>query len=189
MVQLRIAETEKYAHVTFFFNAGEENPYPGEDRILIPSPKVHTYDLKPEMAAAEVTEKLIQAINSKKYDLIVVNYANGDMVGHSGKMTAAIKAVESLDNCLSQLSQAIKETNGTLLITADHGNVECMFDHQYNNPHTAHTTNPVPLVIVANKFFQSKLKLAKGNLSDIAPTILKMMNIKQPDEMTGKSII
>ena len=187
--QLRIAETEKYAHVTFFFNGGKEDLYPNEDRILVPSPKVRTYDLKPEMSAVEVTEKLIEAINSKKYDLIVVNYANGDMVGHSGKIEAAIKAVESIDNCLNQLYQATKQNDGILIITADHGNVECMFDQEHDNFHTAHTNNPVPFIIVKNDLFQSKIKLSPGNLSDVAPTILKIMHIKQPSEMTGKSLI
>ncbi len=187
--QLRMAETEKYAHVTFFFNGGMEDPYPGEDRILVPSPKVKTYDLQPEMSAFTLTDKLIESIASKKYDLIVINYANGDMVGHSGKLTAAIEAVEVLDNCLAKIYQQIKKTNGALLITADHGNVECMFDQDHHGPHTAHTTNPVPFLLVANNLFQSKVKLESGNLSDIAPTILELMGIKQPKEMTGKSLI
>lgn len=187
--QLRIAETEKYAHVTFFFNGGKEDLYPGEDRILIPSPDVYTYDLQPEMSAAKVTDELIKAINDNVYDLIVVNYANGDMVGHSGKMEAAVKAVETLDKCLNKLYLEIMKTNGILIITADHGNVEYMFDEGNNVPHTSHTLNPVPFLLVANDLYWSKVKLAKGNLSDIAPTILKIMDIKQPSEMTGTSLI
>ena len=187
--QLRLAETEKYAHVTFFFNGGMEEPYPGEDRILVPSPNVRTYDLQPEMSAYEVTEHLTEAILAEKYDLIIVNYANGDMVGHSGKLDATIKAIETIDVCLDKIHSSIKEANGILLITADHGNVECMFDAENNNFHTSHTTNPVPFVLVANNLFNSKLTLSKGNLSDIAPTIVKLMQIKQPEEMTGKSLI
>ena len=187
--QLRISETEKYAHVTFFFNGGMEENYPGEDRILVPSPNVHTYDLQPEMSSSLVTEELVKAIGSEKYDLIIVNYANTDMVGHSGKMDAAIKAVEAIDNCLEKIYQAIKQTNGMLMITADHGNVENMFDQMGGTPHTSHTTNPVPLVLVANDFAQSKVNLDKGNLSDIAPSILEAMNISKPQEMTGKSLL
>lgn len=187
--QLRIAETEKYAHVTFFFNGGVEDQYFREDRILIPSPKVRTYDLQPEMSARTLTDKLIEAIRLKKYDLIVINYANGDMVGHSGKLAAAIKAVEVLDECLGRIYQEISKTDGVLLVTADHGNVECMFDSEHLGPHTAHTINPVPFVLVANNLFQSKVKLNSGTLSDVAPTILKLMGIKQPKEMTGRSLI
>ena len=186
--QLRIAETEKYAHVTFFFNSGMEDNYPGEDRILVPSPNVRTYDLQPEMSAHLVTEELVKAINSKKYDLIIVNYANADMVGHSGKMDAAIKAVESIDQALSKIYEAIKQTEGMLMITADHGNVEYMFDQENKMQHTSHTTNPVPFVLVANNLFKSEAVLEKGNLSDIAPSILKAMNIAQPKEMTGHSL-
>ncbi len=184
MKQLHIAETEKYAHVTFFFNGGKEEPYLGEDRILIPSPQVHTYDLKPEMSAYEVTDELIKSLH--KYDFIVVNYANGDMVGHTGKMTAAIKAVETLDQCLEKLYQAIKATDGILMITADHGNVEYMFDEDNDIHHTSHTLNPVPFVLATNKFSLTK---KRGCLSDIAPTILQIMGIKQPAEMTGNSLI
>lgn len=186
--QLRIAETEKYAHVTFFFNSGKEDNYPGEDRILVPSPNVHTYDLQPEMSAQLVTQELIKSINSKKYDLIIVNYANTDMVGHSGKMDAAIKSVEAIDSCLSELYKAIKQTDGLLMITADHGNVEQMFNKSDKAPHTSHTTNPVPLVLVANNLEKIKVTITKGNLSDIAPSILKYMNITQPKEMTGRPL-
>jgi 2,3-bisphosphoglycerate-independent phosphoglycerate mutase len=186
--QLRIAETEKYAHVTFFFNGGREESYLGEDRILVPSLPVQTYDMQPEMSAFEVTEKLVAAIASNKYDLIVVNYANGDMVGHSGKMKASIEAVEALDACLKKVYHAIEKINGIMLITSDHGNVECVFDKKNNEPYTSHTTNPVPLVLAAKDLFQKNLILKKGNLSNIAPTILQIMKIKQPLEMTAKSL-
>lgn len=185
--QLRIAETEKYAHVTFFFNGGSEAVYEGEDRILVPSPKVATYDLQPEMSAPEVTDKLVAAIESGQYDLIVCNYANGDMVGHSGKLDAAIKAVEAIDNALGRLQQAIAKAGGVMLITADHGNAEKMEDHSsgQSQPHTAHTTNLVPLVISG----AGNLKLRDGVLADLAPTILHLMHQEQPAEMTGKNLI
>jgi len=187
--QLRIAETEKYPHVTFFFNGGKENPYPNEDRILVSSPNVLTYDLQPEMSAYEMTKHLTTAITTKKYDLIIINYANADMVGHSGNLDAAIKAVEVIDHCLKEIYSSIKETDFTMLVTSDHGNVEYMFDKENNTVHTSHTTNPVPLVLVAKNLFQSKLKLEKGSLRDIAPTILELMHIKKPQEMTGKSLL
>jgi len=183
--QLRIAETEKYPHVTFFFNGGEESLYPGEDRILVPSPKVETYDLKPEMSAYEVTDKLCKAIRSQKYDVIICNYANGDMVGHTGNINAAIKAVESLDNCIGKVSDAIKEIAGHMLITADHGNVELMMDEKNNQLHTQHTTNLVPFLYMGKKCSIKKT----GSLSDIAPTILYIMNEIPPEEMTGSSLI
>lgn len=186
--QLRIAETEKYAHVTFFFNGGREEKYHGEDRILIPSPKVSTYDLAPEMSAFEITEALIKAISSKKYDLIVVNYANCDMVGHSGKLGPAIKAVEIVDSCVKKIFQSIKEVDGVLIITSDHGNVEHMYDTNYNSVHTSHTTNPVPFYFVTDNSNYKNITLKNGNLSDIAPTILKLMNIQIPQEMTGKPL-
>ena len=183
--QLRIAETEKYPHVTFFFNGGEEDAYPGEDRILVPSPKVETYDLKPEMSAYEVTDKLCKAIISQKYDVIICNYANGDMVGHTGNINAAIKAIESLDNCIGKVSNAIKKVDGHMLLTADHGNVELMMDEKNNQLHTQHTTNLVPFL------YQGKRSSIKktGSLSDIAPTILYIMNEIPPKEMTGNSLI
>ena len=165
LTQLRIAETEKYAHVTFFFNGGEEKQYEGEDRILIPSPKVETYDLKPEMSALEVTEKVIEAIKSKKYDNIILNYANPDMVGHTGSLEAAIKAIETIDECLGRVLDAINEVNGVLLITADHGNSEQMIDYKTGEPHTAHTTNPVPLILVG----MENVQLKEGKLADLAP--------------------
>ncbi len=184
--QLRIAETEKYAHVTFFFNGGREEPFPGEDRILIPSPQVKTYDLKPEMSAFEVTEQLCQAIRSGKYDAIICNYANGDMVGHTGDFAASVKAVEAVDSCLKLIVEAILETDGQLLITADHGNVEQMLDPQTNQPLTSHTSGPVPLVYVGNKGFRF---VSEGSLSDIAPTLLTLMESPIPAEMTGKVLV
>ena len=184
--QLRIAETEKYAHVTFFFNGGEEKQYEGEDRILIPSPKVETYDMKPEMSAYEVTEKVVDAINSQKYNAIILNYANPDMVGHTGSLEAAIKAIEAIDECVGKVVEAILSNDGTLLITADHGNSEQMIDYKTGEPHTAHTTNPVPLILVSN---DNKYKIKTGRLADLAPTLLELMNIEKPKEMTGNSLI
>ena len=183
--QLRIAETEKYPHVTFFFNGGEEEVYPGEDRILVPSPKVETYDLKPEMSAYEVTDKLCTAIISQKYDVIICNYANGDMVGHTGNIIAAIKAIESLDKCIGQVSNSIKKIKGHMLITADHGNVELMMDEKNNQLHTQHTTNLVPFLYMGKECLINKT----GNLSDIAPTILHIMGEIPPKEMTGTTLI
>lgn len=185
LTQLRIAETEKYAHVTFFFNGGEEKQYIGEDRILIPSPKVETYDLKPEMSAYEVTEKVVDAINSKKYDCIILNYANPDMVGHTGSLEAAIKAIETIDECTQKVVEAVENQNGVLLITADHGNAEQMIDYKTGEPHTAHTTNPVPLILVG----MENTKLREGKLADLAPTMLQIMGLEKPEEMTGESII
>ncbi|MGL9731923.1 MAG: 2,3-bisphosphoglycerate-independent phosphoglycerate mutase [Wolbachia sp.] len=186
--QLRIAETEKYAHVTFFFNCGKEEPFPGEERILIPSPKVKTYDLQPEMSAFELTEKLVEKIYSQEFALIVVNYANPDMVGHTGNIKAAQKAVLAIDNCLMKVLNAVKEVDNTVLIvTADHGNVECMFDEENNTPHTAHTLNTVPFILCFDSY--NNLKLRDGKLSDIAPTILQLLGIKKPDEITSSSLI
>ena len=184
--QLRLAETEKYAHVTFFFNGGEEKQYEGEDRILVPSPKVETYDLKPEMSAYEVTEKVVEAIKSEKYDSIILNFANPDMVGHTGSVEAAVKALETIDECVIKVVSAINEVNGVLLITADHGNAEQMIDYKTGEPHTAHTTNPVPLAIVG---MPSNKKLKEGRLADLAPTMLDIMGIEKPEEMTGESLI
>jgi len=184
--QLRIAETEKYAHVTFFLNGGREEPFPGEDRILVPSPKVSTYDHKPEMSAYEVTGKLEEAIGSGKYDLIVANYANPDMVGHTGVMPAAIKAVDTIDECLGRLRTAIEKANGVMLLTADHGNIEMMKDPKTGEPHTAHTTFDVPIVVInAPKGIQ----LEDGRLADVAPTMLALMGIPQPAPMTGHSLL
>ena len=184
--QLRIAETEKYAHVTFFLNGGRELEFPGEDRILVPSPKVATYDKKPEMSALEVTEKLEKAIASGKYDLIVVNYANPDMVGHTGVMDAAVKAVETIDTCLGRLRAAVEKAGGVLLITADHGNVEMMKDPETGEPHTAHTTFDVPIIIAGAR---EKLRLANGRLADVAPTLLDLMGLEKPHAMSGRSLI
>ena len=183
--QLRIAETEKYAHVTFFFNGGEEKEYEGEDRILVPSPKVETYDLKPEMSALEVTDKVVEAINSGKYDSIILNYANPDMVGHTGSLEAAVKAVETIDGCVGKVVEAIEKQNGVLIITADHGNAEQMIDYKTGEPQTAHTTNPVPFILVGLE----GVKLKEGKLADLAPTMLDIMGLEKPQEMTGESLI
>ncbi|MBR3511984.1 MAG: 2,3-bisphosphoglycerate-independent phosphoglycerate mutase [Clostridia bacterium] len=184
--QLRIAETEKYAHVTFFFNGGKEEQYPGEDRILVPSPKVATYDLQPEMSCFEVKDKVVEAIKSRKYDSIILNFANPDMVGHTGSLEAAIKALEALDGCVKEIIDAINETNGVLLMTADHGNCEQMIDYESGEPHTAHTTNPVPLTIIG---IGNNKKVKEGRLADLAPTMLAIMGIEQPAEMTGENLI
>jgi len=185
--QLRIAETEKYAHVTFFFNGGEERPFPGEERILVPSPKVATYDLKPEMSAYEVTDKLVAAIGSGRFDFVVVNYANTDMVGHSGKLDPAIAAVEAVDRCLARLEQAILKAGGALLVTADHGNAEMMCDPLTGRPHTAHTLNRVPVVLLGAGAAVAALR--DGELADIAPTLLALLGMPQPKAMTGHSLI
>ena len=187
LTQLRIAETEKYAHVTFFFNGGEEKQYPGEDRILVPSPKVETYDMKPEMSAYEVTDKVCEALENDKYDVVILNFANTDMVGHTGSLQAAIKAVEAVDECVGKVVKIIEEKQGNLLITADHGNAEQMIDYKTGEPHTAHTTNPVPIILVtANKEYKLK---ENGKLADLAPTMIDLMGIKQPEEMTGESLL
>ena len=187
LTQLRIAETEKYAHVTFFFNGGEEKQYKGEDRILVPSPKVETYDMKPEMSAYEVTDKVCEALENDKYDVVILNFANTDMVGHTGSLQAAIKAVEAVDKCVGKIVKIIEEKQGNLLITADHGNAEQMIDYKTGEPHTAHTTNPVPIILVtANKEYKLK---ENGKLADLAPTMLDLMGIKQPEEMTGESLL
>ncbi len=182
--QLRIAETEKYAHVTFFMNGGEEQPFPGEDRILVPSPKVKTYDLQPEMSAPEVTDKLTAAITSGQYDLIIVNYANPDMVGHTGSMPAAIKAAETVDACVGRVEEAVKQMDGVMLITADHGNLEEMMDRSSGQAHTQHTTNPVPLLLTGGARTDA-YALSDGRLCDIAPTLLHFLGLPQPAEMTG----
>ena len=186
LTQLRIAETEKYAHVTFFLNGGREEPFAGEDRIMVQSPKVATYDLKPEMSAFEVTDKLDAAIASGKYDLIVVNFANPDMVGHTGILSAAEKAVMTIDQCLGRLRTAVEHAGGVLLITADHGNVEMMRDPETGEPHTAHTTFDVPIIVVNAP---RNAKLAAGSLADVAPTLLDLMGLPKPREMTGHSLL
>jgi 2,3-bisphosphoglycerate-independent phosphoglycerate mutase len=185
--QLRIAETEKYAHVTFFFNGGRETVFPGEERILVPSPKVPTYDRQPEMSAPEVTDKVVAAIRAGRFDVIVLNYANTDMVGHTGSIDAAIKAVETVDACLGRLSVAVEEAGGTLVITADHGNAEMMRDPDTGEPHTAHTTNPVPFIVVNPP--RAVRRLEDGRLSDVAPTLLDILGLARPAAMTGHSLI
>ncbi len=188
--QLRIAETEKFAHVTFFFNGGTESMYDGEERILIPSPDVATYNLKPEMSAPEVTDKLVDAITSNAFDLIVVNYANPDMVGHTGVLEAALKAVETIDICLGRLQAALNEVGGSMLVTADHGNIELMKNPETGGPHTAHTTNLVPFILIGeNRVSDRAVSLRPGALCDVAPTILSLMKLPQPEAMTGNSLI
>jgi len=184
--QLRIAETEKYAHVTFFFSCGREQEYPGETRILVPSPKVQTYDLKPEMSAVEVTDKLVAAIKNREFDAIICNFANGDMVGHTGVLEAAIKAVEVVDTCIGRILDALAEVNGTCLITADHGNCEQMLDPESGQPMTSHTNGPVPLIYVGAR--KAEL-LPDGSLCDVAPTMLAVMGLPQPAEMTGRALV
>ena len=185
MTQLRIAETEKYAHVTFFFNGGVEEPYKGEDRILVPSPKVATYDLQPEMSAIEVTDKVVEAIKSGKYDFIILNYANCDMVGHTGVFPAVVKAVETVDTCVGRFVDAIREVGGEVCITADHGNADKMMDYDNDQPFTKHTTNPVPFIVVSDRVKSVK----DGALCDIAPTLLTLAGVEIPSEMTGKNLV
>lgn len=184
--QLRIAETEKYAHVTFFFNGGVEKPFPGEERVLIPSPKVATYDLKPEMSAYELTDRLVTEIKSGKYDVIICNFANPDMVGHTGNLPAAVQAIETIDVCLGKIIAALKEVGGEALITADHGNAEMMFNHKTGQPHTAHTHERVPFIYVGQ---QGQIAKKDGILSDVAPTILYLLGLPKPKEMTGTSLV
>lgn len=185
MHQLRIAETEKYAHVTYFFNGGVEKEFEGEDRVLVSSPKVATYDLQPEMSAYQVTDKVLEAVDSEKYDLMILNYANADMVGHTGVVEAAVKAVETVDYCTGKVVEAILKNGGKVIITADHGNAEQMLDYNTGKPHTAHTSNLVPCIIIG----AGDLNLKEGKLADIAPTLLELMNLEKPGEMSGESII
>lgn len=185
--QLRVAETEKYAHVTFFFNGGNEPPFLKEERVLIPSPKVSTYDLEPKMSADIVCNEMVKAILEKNYKIVITNFANADMVGHTGNLEATITAIEFLDECLGRIIQAIKESNGVLLITADHGNADCMFNEKTNQPHTAHTKALVPFVLVSNTKY--KIKQTNGTLADVAPTMLNLLNIEKPLEMTGNSLL
>ena len=184
--QLRLAETEKYPHVTFFFNGGEETVYPGESRIMVPSPKISTYDLKPEMSAKQVETELITSIKNKTYDLIIINFANPDMVGHTGDLNAAIKAVETVDEAIGNIKESIIKFDGIMLLTADHGNCEIMFDDIMNLPHTSHTSNKVPLILISKS---KNYKLRNGRLADIAPTILELISIKSPKNMNGKSLL
>ena len=183
--QLRMAETEKYPHVTYFMNGGREAPFEGQDAILVPSPKVATYDLQPEMSAAELTDRAVEAIGSGRYDMILLNFANPDMVGHTGSLAAAVKAVETVDACLGRVVDAITASGGALLVTADHGNCEMMRDPETGEPHTAHTLNPVPVTLVGVE----SVTLSDGRLADVAPTLLDLMGLDQPAEMTGKSLI
>jgi 2,3-bisphosphoglycerate-independent phosphoglycerate mutase len=187
--QLRMAETEKFAHVTYFLNGGQETLFHGEDRILVPSPKVATYDLQPEMSAPELTDKAVQAIDSGKYDMIVLNYANPDMVGHTGDLAAAIKAVETVDTGLGRIVDALRRLGGALIVTADHGNCELMKDPETGGPHTSHTTNPVPVVVMAGAAVAGARGIHDGSLADLAPTILDLMGVPVPREMTGHSIL
>ena len=186
--QLRIAETEKYAHVTFFFSGGREDEYPGEKRILIPSPNVATYDLKPEMSAYEVKDKLIAELSKGDTDTVILNFANPDMVGHTGNIEAVIKALTVVDECVGEIVDKVLEMDGAVLITADHGNADLMVDPETGAPFTAHTTNPVPLIVVSNRFKNIKLR-NDGKLADITPTMLNMLEVEKPAEMTGESLI
>lgn len=186
LTNLRLAETEKYAHVTYFFNCGEERPYAGEERLLIPSPKVPTYDLQPEMSAPGITQALLADLEAGRHDVVICNFANADMVGHTGKLDATVRAVETLDGCLARIVPAVRARGGTVLITADHGNCEQMWDAALNSPHTAHTSNPVPLILVAD---EDKRPLRGGGaLCDVAPTILALLGLEQPKGMTGKDL-
>jgi 2,3-bisphosphoglycerate-independent phosphoglycerate mutase len=184
---LRVAETEKYAHVTYFFNGGVEQPFPGEDRVLVASPKVATYDLKPEMSAAGIAQAVVMAVEDGTFDVMIVNFANADMVGHSGKIEPTVKAVETVDACLGEIEKAVRARGGAMLITADHGNAEQMIDPATGGPHTAHTTNPVPFIVVSENAGQFTLR-PDGSLRDISPTILAMLNLPEPKEMTGQDL-
>jgi 2,3-bisphosphoglycerate-independent phosphoglycerate mutase len=187
MRNLRVAETEKYAHVTYFFNGGVEKPFPGEDRVLVPSPKVATYDLKPEMSASGIADAVVKATEEGTFDVVIVNFANADMVGHSGKIDPTVKAVETVDACLGRVEAAVRARGGAMLITADHGNAELMIDPATGGPHTAHTTNPVPFIVVAENANQFTLQPG-GSLRDISPTVLGMLGVDEPKEMTGKDL-
>ena len=187
MRNLRVAETEKYAHVTYFFNGGVEQPFPGEDRVLVPSPKVATYDLKPEMSAEGIADAVVKAVADTAFDVIVVNFANADMVGHSGKIPPTIKAVETVDACLNRIYTAVRQGGGAMIVTADHGNAEQMIDPATGGPHTAHTTNPVPLIVVSDQNKKFRLR-PDGSLQDISPTVLGLLGVPQPKEMTGRDL-
>jgi 2,3-bisphosphoglycerate-independent phosphoglycerate mutase len=184
---LRVAETEKYAHVTYFFNGGVEQPFPGEDRVLVPSPKVATYDLKPEMSAAGIAQAVVKAVEEGTFDVMIVNFANADMVGHSGKIEPTVKAVETVDACLGEIEKSVRARGGAMLITADHGNAEMMIDPETGGPHTAHTTNPVPFIVISENARQFTLR-PNGSLRDISPTILGMLELTEPREMTGQDL-
>jgi 2,3-bisphosphoglycerate-independent phosphoglycerate mutase len=184
---LRLAETEKYAHVTYFFNCGREQPYDGEDRILVPSQKVPTYDLLPQMSAPGIASALIDDIDTARHDVIICNFANADMVGHTGDLAATVSAVETLDECLGRVLTALRKANGTAILTADHGNAEQMWDAQRNSPHTAHTSNPVPVILCDERFRGARLR--DGSLRDVAPTMLELLGMSCGAEMTGASLI
>jgi 2,3-bisphosphoglycerate-independent phosphoglycerate mutase len=184
---LRIAETEKYAHVTYFFNGGVEAPFPGEERVMVQSPKVATYDLKPEMSAEGIADAVVKATEDGTFDVVIVNFANADMVGHSGKIEPTVKAVEVVDACLARIEKAVRAKGGSILITADHGNAEMMIDPATGGPHTAHTTNPVPFIVIAENSKEFTLK-PNGSLRDISPTLLGMMGLDEPKEMTGADL-
>jgi 2,3-bisphosphoglycerate-independent phosphoglycerate mutase len=186
LLNLRVAETEKYPHVSYFFNCGIEKPYPGEDRILVPSPKVATYDLQPEMSAKGITENLVNDVEGGKHDVIICNFANADMVGHTGNLEAAVIAVETVDRCLARIVQAVREAGGTLIVTADHGNAEEMWNTELNEPHTAHTSNPVPVIVVQD--LKGMRLREDGSLKDIAPTMLGILGLPEPKEMTGEDL-
>jgi 2,3-bisphosphoglycerate-independent phosphoglycerate mutase len=188
MTNLRVAETEKYPHVSYFFNCGIEKPYVGEDRILVPSQKVATYDLAPEMSAQGIADNLVADVEGRKHDVIICNFANADMVGHTGKLDAAIVAVETLDRCLGRIVRAVKDADGTLIVTADHGNAEQMWDTDANEAHTSHTCNPVPFILVNDAFRGVKLKQG-CSLRDVAPTMIEILEIEKPKEMTGETLI
>jgi 2,3-bisphosphoglycerate-independent phosphoglycerate mutase len=187
LLQLRIAESEKYAHVTFFFNGGEEKQFKGEDRIIIKSPQVSTYDLKPEMSAYEVCDKVLESLAQKKHDVIILNFANPDMVGHTGDVDATVRAIEVLDECIGKLEKEILKQNGLMIVTADHGNCEDMYDEKNDKKLTAHTTNPVWFILVGNEVYD--IKLRDGILSDITPTMLDLLGIEKPVQMTSNSLI
>jgi 2,3-bisphosphoglycerate-independent phosphoglycerate mutase len=187
VTNLRLAETEKYAHVTYFFNCGEEQPYAGEERLLIPSPKVATYDLKPEMSAHGITDALVADIEGRRHQVVICNFANADMVGHTGSLDAAISAVQTLDGCLGRIVKAMERAGGSLIVTADHGNAEQMWDSELNSPHTAHTSNPVPVVLVDDRARGRRLR--DGSLRDVAPTMLRLLELEPSKEMTGKSLL
>ncbi|MSO55753.1 MAG: 2,3-bisphosphoglycerate-independent phosphoglycerate mutase [Acidobacteria bacterium] len=187
LANLRVAETEKYAHVTYFFNCGIEQPYKGEDRILVPSPKVATYDLQPEMSAKGITDTLVNDVSSRKHGVIICNFSNADMVGHTGKLEAAVQAVETLDRCLARIVKAVKEAGGTLIVTADHGNAEQMWDPEANEPHTSHTCNPVPVILIDDRM--KDLRLREGrSLRDVAPTMIGILGVEKPKEMSGEDL-
>ena len=186
---MRLAETEKYPHVTYFFNGGVETPFAGEDRVLLPSPKVATYDLKPEMSAPEVTNKLVAAIQSGKFDFVVVNFANTDMVGHTGDLSAAVKAVRAVDDAVGRVEAAVRAAGGAMIVTADHGNAETMKDQHSGQAHTAHTMNLVPVLLCGSENAWRGVSLADGRLADVAPTLLQLLGLPQPKSMTGKSLI